>query len=207
MEDQIPIGFNNGYRFDSIESKNLKLRYFESFFSFDECEKYIEELNQKVEWKNEVVNVWGKKISLKRRTSWYGDIGKEYTYSGLTVKALAWNSILLKIKKKIEAASSDVFNSVLLNDYCSGDIGMGWHSDDEKELGKNPVIASVSFGAERDFYLRHKTIKDLDNIHMKLKNGSLLLMLSETQHHWEHSIPKRLKVKNQRINLTFRKIL
>ena len=98
-------------------------------------------------------------------------------------------------------------NSVLLNDYSSGEVGMGWHSDDEKELGHNPVIASVSFGAERDFFLKHKTDKDLDKITIPLKSGSLLIMLGSTQHYWHHSIPKRMKVKKRRINLTFRKII
>ena len=207
MENQIPIGFNSENDSQYIESKNLKIKYYESFFTFDDCERYIKELIENIEWKEEVVNIWGKKIKLKRRIAWYGNSGKEYTYSGLTVRPLEWNSTLLEIKSKIEASSSTEFNSVLLNDYTSGEIGMGWHSDDEKELGRNPVIASVSFGAERDFHLRHKNIKNLDKIQMKLKNGSLMFMLSETQHYWQHSIPKRLKVKGQRINLTFRKIL
>ena len=99
------------------------------------------------------------------------------------------------------------FNSVLLNEYPNGKVGMGWHSDDERELGVDPIIASLSFGADRDFIFKHKIDKSIEKIKIHLKNGSLLLMLGSTQHHWKHSLPKRLKVREPRINLTFRKIL
>ena len=158
-------------------------------------------------WKKETATVWGKKIVMKRKVAWYGDEGKSYTYSGLTFYPNKWNEVLLEIKERIEEVSSTKFNSVLLNDYSSGEVGVGWHSDDEKELGRNPVIASVSFGAERDFFLKHKIDKDLNKITIALKSGSLLIMLGSTQHYWNHSIPKRMKVKKRRINLTFRKII
>ena len=118
---------------------------------------------------------------MKRKVAWYGDEGKSYTYSGLTFYPNKWNEVLLEIKERIEEVSSTKFNSVLLNDYSSGEVGMGWHSDDEKELGRNPVIASVSFGAERDFFLKHKIDKDLNKITIALKSGSLLIMLGSTQ--------------------------
>ena len=102
---------------------------------------------------------------------------------------------------------AEEFNSVLLNDYSSGEIGMGWHSDDEKELGRNPVIGSVSFGASRDFYLRHNTNKDIEELKLNLSDGSYLIMMGDTQHHWKHCIPKRMRIKERRINLTFRRII
>ena len=115
--------------------------------------------------------------------------------------------VLLQLKEKVENYSEIKFNSVLLNEYPDGEVGMGWHSDDEKELGTDPIIASLSFGANRDFIFKHKTDRSIENVKLHLKSGSLLLMLGSTQHYWKHSLPKRLKVKEPRINLTFRNII
>ena len=190
-----------------IRSENLRVEYFEDFFDLDECNTIIPRLNSDINWMREKITMWGKKIITKRRIAWYGDEGRSYTYSGTTFQPSTWNQILLRIKDRVESKTSHKFNSVLLNDYKDGSVGMGWHSDDEKELGKNPIIASLSFGANRDFILKHREKKDIEKVKIHLKNGSLLLMLDSTQHYWKHSIPKRLKVKNSRINLTFRKII
>jgi len=207
MTQQLTLGYDSPQKSEFIESENLKIKYYENYFNLDESDSYISKLRNDIQWKSETATIWGKKVVMKRKIAWHGDEGKSYTYSGLTVHPNKWNDTLLSIKEKIEIVSPSKFNSVLLNDYSSGEVGMGWHSDNEKELGRNPIIGSVSFGVERDFFLRHKTNKGLDKITINLKSGSLLLMFGNTQHHWDHSIPKRMKVKDQRINLTFRKII
>ena len=135
------------------------------------------------------------------------DKGKKYSYSGLTLEPDNWDKDLFHIKQLIQNITHQEFNSVLLNEYPNGGVGMGWHSDDEKELGINPIIASVSLGAERDFLFRHKKDKSKEPVKILLKHGSLLLMMGNTQHHWHHSLPIRRKVKDKRINLTFRNIV
>ena len=167
----------------------------------------MRQLTQSVLWRREKIKMWGKEIVTKRRIAWYADDGKSYTYSGSTFFPSRWNNVLLQLKERVENYSEIKFNSVLLNKYPNGKVGMGWHSDDEKELGTDPIIASLSFGANRDFIFKHKTDRSIENVKLHLKSGSLLLMLGSTQHYWKHSLPKRLKVKEPRINLTFRNII
>ena len=190
-----------------IQSVNLSLKYIENFFNLDESQLYMRNLTQSVLWRREKIKMWGKEIVTKRRIAWYADDGKSYTYSGSTFFPSQWNNVLLQLKEKVENYSEIKFNSVLLNEYPDGEVGMGWHSDDEKELGTDPIIASLSFGANRDFIFKHKTDRSIENVKLHLKSGSLLLMLGSTQHYWKHSLPKRLKVKEPRINLTFRNII
>ena len=190
-----------------IKADNLSVEYIENFFDYDQSQLYMKHLTNDIKWKREKIRMWGKEIVTKKRIAWYADEGKSYTYSGSTFHPDQWNELLLEIKKYIENYVKFQFNSVLLNEYPNGKVGMGWHSDDERELGIDPIIASLSFGANRDFIFKHKTDKSVDNIKIHLKSGSLLLMLGSTQHHWKHSLPKRLKVREPRINLTFRKIL
>lgn len=158
-----------------------------------------------INWKQDWIRMFGKQLPLPRLTSWYGDSGKVYTYSGITSRPNEWNTGLLHLKRKIEQFAKTEFNSVLLNWYRSGNDYVSWHSDDEKELGSAPVIASASFGATRDFILRRKDDHSA-KIVVSLEHGSLLLMKGETQLCWEHSIPKRKKVSESRFNLTFRRI-
>ncbi len=190
-----------------IRADNLSVEYIENFFDFDQSQLYMKHLTNDINWKREKIRMWGKEIVTKKRIAWYADEGKSYTYSGSTFHPDQWNELLLEIKKYVEQYIKFQFNSVLLNEYPNGKVGMGWHSDDEGELGIDPIIASLSFGANRDFIFKHKTDKSFENIKIHLKSGSLLLMLGSTQHHWKHSLPKRLKVREPRINLTFRKIL
>ena len=190
-----------------IKADNLSVKYIENFFDFDQSQLYMKHLTNDIKWKREKIRMWGKEIVTKKRIAWYADKGKSYTYSGSTFHPDQWNELLLEIKKHVEQYIKFQFNSVLLNEYPNGKVGMGWHSDDERELGIDPIIASLSFGANRDFIFKHKTDKRFENIKIHLKSGSLLLMLGSTQHHWKHSLPKRLKVREPRINLTFRKIL
>ena len=190
-----------------IKADNLYVEYIENFFDFDQSQLYMKHLTNDIKWKREKIRMWGREIVTKKRIAWYADEGKSYTYSGSTFHPDQWNELLLEIKKHVEQYIKFQFNSVLLNEYPNGKVGMGWHSDDERELGIDPIIASLSFGANRDFIFKHKTDKSFENIKIHLKSGSLLLMLGSTQHHWKHSLPKRLKVREPRINLTFRKIL
>ena len=190
-----------------IKADNLSVEYIENFFDFDQSRLYMKHLTNDIKWKREKIRMWGREIVTKKRIAWYADEGKSYTYSGSTFHPDQWNELLLEIKKYVEQYIKFQFNSVLLNEYPNGKVGMGWHSDDERELGIDPIIASLSFGANRDFIFKHKTDKSFENIKIHLKSGSLLLMLGSTQHYWKHSLPKRLKVREPRINLTFRNIL
>ena len=165
----------------------------------------LNEINFKnIKWKQDFINFYGKKIPLPRLTSWYGDPGKSYSYSGINSNPNPWNTELMKIKETIDVIAQTQFNSVLLNCYRDGEDYLSWHADDEKELGRNPIIGSVNFGAERDFCLKQNDgpIK----LTLPLCHGTLLIMKGELQHFWQHSVPKRKKVKDVRINLTYRVI-
>lgn len=183
---------------------NGEYLFFPKFFDKVESDLFFEKLRKNIEWKQESMNMYGKKINFPRLTSWYGDDDKPYTFSGITLTPHAWNEELKTIKNKIEPESKVQFNSVLLNLYRDGNDSISWHTDAEKELGKNPVIASVNFGATRKFQLRH--IKTKEKHEIELTHGSLLIMQGELQHFWQHQVPKTAQKVSERINLTFRVI-
>ena len=158
-----------------------------------------------INWQQDQINMFGKIVPLPRLTAWYGDPSKAYTYSGITSHPNQWNEGLRYIKQAVEALAQESFNSVLLNWYRNGADHMGWHADDEKELGKNPTIASVSFGEPRDFILRSKDDPS-KKITIPLEHGTVLIMRGALQHFWQHSVPKRTRLENSRFNLTFRHI-
>ncbi len=185
--------------------KDGTLNYYGSVFSSLDSTNYFDALLNTIEWKNDEIILFGKKIVTKRKVAWYGDSGIEYTYSNATKKALSWTKELLEIKSLIEEQTGSIFNSCLLNLYHTGEEGMGWHSDDEKELEKNGTIASLSFGAERKFSFKHK--KDQTTFSILLENGSLLVMKDEIQLFWQHKLAPTKMVKSARINLTFRSIV
>ena len=167
----------------------------------------LRELTEEIPWVQNKIRFYGKESLVPRLESWHGDEGMSYTYSGIKMDAKPWTKNLLIIKESIEPIAKTTFNSVLINYYRDGKDRVAWHSDDEKELGKNPVIASVSLGAERKFKLRHKKYKENQlQYEVFLQNGSLLLMSGSTQHHWLHEIPRTAKPIGPRINLTFRVI-
>lgn len=184
---------------------NGEFIYFPNFFSKSESDFYLKALSEKVHWKQESMNMYGKRIDFPRLTAWYGNNDKPYSFSGITLSPTPWNEEILAIKNKIEPESKVVFNSVLLNRYRSGSDSISWHTDAEKELGKNPVIASANFGETRKFQLRH--INSKEKLEIELKHGSLLIMQGELQHFWQHQVPKSAKPLKERINLTFRVIL
>lgn len=179
--------------------------YFGTIIEIEKATEYFNVLLNDIEWKNDEAKIFGKHFITKRKAAWYGDKPFEYTYSNTTKRALPWTPELLKIKKRAENISGTKFNSCLLNLYHSGDEGMSWHSDDEKILGKNTTIASVSLGAERKFAFKHKITKE--TIAINLENGSLLVMKGQTQSNWLHSLPKTKKIQHARINLTFRTVI
>ncbi|MEZ4670096.1 MAG: alpha-ketoglutarate-dependent dioxygenase AlkB [Anaerolineae bacterium] len=190
---------------EKLGLRQAEVYFYPSLFSPVESDTLLKDLTANIAWEQKSVHIMGKQVPQPRLIAWYGDEGKTYRYSGLTVEPLAWTPTLLSIKERVETVTPVRFNSVLLNLYRDGNDSVGWHSDDEPELGTNPVIASVTFGAERTFQLKHKTDPDL-KASIELTHGSLLLMAGATQHHWKHQIPKTKKVLGPRINLTFRVI-
>jgi len=181
------------------------IRYFPSFLNDLDASNLFDRLNEETEWKEESITLFGKKFKQPRLTAWYGEEHMNYSYSGIKMIAVPFTPTLLKLRSLIEEFTNEPYNSVLLNLYRDGNDSNGWHSDDEKELGNDPVIASLSLGASRKFKLKHKFDKTI-NHDISLGHGSLLLMKGETQHFWKHQIPKSKKVDQARINLTFRKI-
>lgn len=178
---------------------------YQRLFTRAESNCLLDELNQSIHWKQEHLRIYGKPIPFPRLTAWYGNSGKSYTYSKITMEPEPWTPALQQIKSRVEAIAKVKFNSVLLNLYRSGKDSVAWHSDDEAELGQNPIIASISFGGTRRFMLKHKHRKDL-KAEVELTHGSCLIMQGTTQHFWLHQIPKTAKPVDPRINLTFRVI-
>lgn len=184
--------------------ENGEYIFFPNFFSKVESDLLLKDLRNNIVWKQESMNMYGKNINFPRLTAWYGNNDKPYSFSGITLQPLTWTSEILTIKNKIEPVANTVFNSVLLNLYRDGNDSISWHTDAEKELGLNPVIASVNFGATRKFQLRH--IETKEKLEIELTHGSLLIMQGELQHFWQHQVPKTNKPVGERINLTFRVI-
>ncbi len=183
---------------------DAEVSYFRSAFTRDESNRLLTDLLANVAWKQEAIQLFGKEIQQPRLTAWYGDENAIYTYSNIVNHPLPWLPDLRQIKHRCETLTGARFNSVLLNYYRDGQDSMGWHQDNEPELGDNPVIASVSLGATRRFQLRHKKRKELATISIDLMHGSMLLMRGTTQRFWKHQIPKTAQAVGARINLTFR---
>jgi alkylated DNA repair dioxygenase AlkB len=166
----------------------------------------FERLVAETNWRSETIRLWGKTIAQPRLTAWHGDAGRDYTYSGLTMKPEPWTPLLQTLKSEVERAAGETFNSVLLNYYRNERDSVGYHSDDEKELGPEPTIASLSLGDTRTFVFKSKR-KLHKSMRLALEEGSLLLMKGPTQRNWLHAIEKETQPRGPRINLTFRRIL
>ena len=191
-------------------SKNLipfdgEAYYIENFLEEKLAWQFFKDLEKNISWEHDEFLMYGKKIITKRKVAWYGSKAFEYNYSQKTRKAKLWTKSLMNMKQLIEIESEDLFNSCLLNLYPEGSDGMGWHSDDEKELRPSATIASLSLGSDRKFSFKHRISKE--TISLTLTNGSLLLMKGEIQKHWRHQLPKTKKQIDPRINLTFRSII
>ncbi|MBT8385634.1 MAG: alpha-ketoglutarate-dependent dioxygenase AlkB [Bacteroidia bacterium] len=168
-------------------------------------QNFYNSLLNNISWKNDVAVIFGKRIETKRKVAWYGEKPFEYTYSNHTKLALLFTNELIELKDLVEQKTGETFNSCLLNLYHTGEEGMAWHSDGEKDLKKNGAIASLSFGAARKFSFKHK--KSKETVSLILENGSLLVMKGQTQTNWLHRLPPTKKISKPRINLTFRTIV
>ncbi|SMC78229.1 alpha-ketoglutarate-dependent dioxygenase AlkB family protein [Cellulophaga tyrosinoxydans] len=177
--------------------------YYPKFLNDGEASEYFEVIKKNTPWQQDNITVYGKKYAQPRLTALFGNNGKPYSYSNITMQPHEFTEELLAIGSRIETITNINFTTCLLNLYRDGKDSNGWHADNEKELGKNPIIASVTLGQERFFHLKHRTNKNLKS-KILLQHGSLLVMQGETQHQWLHQIPKTAKPIGERINLTFR---
>ena len=187
-----------------IVARDGQAEYCSSFYSASECHHLFESLLSSIPWKPDRIQMFGKLVITSRKVAWFGDPECLYTYSGVQKSPQDWTKELLKIKQRLEQVTGHSFNSCLLNLYHAGNEGMGWHSDDEKELDGSAPIASLSLGARRKFAFRHKQDKTTSSLF--LENGSLLLMHPPIQEYWHHALLKTQIAIGPRINLTFRKI-
>lgn len=183
------------------------LQYAESVPLLGDPEALLRRLIIEIPWRQETITVWGKSHLQPRLVAWFGDSRAPYTYSGISLSALPWTPILSGIKESVERLANNRFNSVLLNYYRDHRDSMGYHSDDEPELGERPVIASLSLGAERPFVLKPKDGRISRPVKITLKSGSLLIMKGSTQKNWKHGIGKESRPCGPRVNLTFRQIM
>lgn len=179
--------------------------FYPGFFNQKVSDAYLEHLTKTADWKQETMLVFGKTAMLPRCTAFYGDEGISYNHTGITMNAQPWIPELLNIKQYIEGKFDVEFNSCTLSHYRTEADNLGWHRDNKKKLGQYPFIASVSFGASRIFQFRHYADK-IPIISVELSHGSLLVMKAETQHLWEHRLPKTIIPTGPRIHLTFRLI-
>ncbi len=191
---------------ESLPIADGKLDYYPTWLDPKTADESFSELKKTVRWQQSMLNMYGKSIAIPRLNAWYGDAGRDYGYSGHRFQALPWLPLLTTLKYQIEAETGFEFNSVLVNCYRDGNDSVAWHSDDEPELKKNPVIASLSLGAERIFQLRHRYQKQSKVTKIALAHGSLLIMSGELQHYWQHQLPKVATKIGERINLTYRYI-
>jgi alkylated DNA repair dioxygenase AlkB len=188
-----------------IKLDGAELLYIPQFYDKLKSDMYFQQIISNVEWKQDFIKMYGRELPLPRLSAWYGDSNKPYTYSGITLKPKTWTPELTEIKTEIEKQAGVNFTSVLINRYRDGQDYVGWHTDAEKELGENPTIGSINFGATRKFQLR-RIDNHKEKIELELKHGTLLIMRGETQLYWQHQVPKTNRPIGERLNLTFRVI-
>lgn len=185
---------------------NAKLIYISNFFNQQDSDDYFKTIETETDWQHDNITVFGKTYKQPRLTALYGESHQSYRYSNIVMYPQPFTTTLKSIKDKIEDITNEKFNTLLINLYRDGNDSNGWHADNEKELGKNPIIASISFGEKRPFHFKHRTIKE-ERHQLNLEHGSLLIMKGEMQHFWLHQIAKTKRKINPRINLTFRKLM
>lgn len=184
---------------------DAELAYFPDFLGPEKADYLFKKLRKDIPWQQQNIKLFGKEIPQPRLTAFYAEKGIFYTYSGLQLEPETFSTEIIALKNQTQELSGFDFNTCLANLYRDGNDSMGWHADDEKVLGKNPVIASISLGGVRSFQLKHKKKKNLKE-KIELQHGSLLIMKGGMQHFWKHQLPKTRKEVLPRINLTFRKI-
>lgn len=185
--------------------KDGTVLYFGQVMSTESANNFYNQLLNTIAWEHDEAIIMGKKIITKRKVAWYGEQPFSYTYSKVTKHALPFTNELLELKQLVQQHTNETYNSCLLNLYHTGEEGMAWHSDAEKDLKKNGAIASLSFGATRKFSFKHKQTNE--TVSVVLEHGSLLVMKDATQTHWLHRLPPTTKVLTPRVNLTFRTIV
>ena len=193
--------------FDLLPIPDGEVLYAPSFLTPIDADAYLQRFLDGIAWEQHQLAFFGRQLPAPRLSAWYGQPEAHYTYSGLRLNPQPWTESLSMLKSQIEVFADATFNSVLLNQYRNGQDSMGWHSDDEPELGIEPTIASLSLGGERAFHLRHKQRKDLETVKLLLGHGSLLIMRGATQTHWKHQLPKTKQALRCRLNLSFRLIV
>ncbi|HKJ89998.1 MAG TPA: alpha-ketoglutarate-dependent dioxygenase AlkB [Oceanipulchritudo sp.] len=191
---------------ENIPVPDAELRYAEQFYNPDEADRLFRALQKELPWEQHRVKLFGKEHPAPRLSAWHGDPGVSYAYSGQRYQPHDWTPALREIRADLESCLQQRFNSLLANRYRNGEDSMGWHSDNEADLGENPLIASLSFGVPRRFVLRHRRHPGQEDVDFMLGHGSLLIMAGECQKAWKHQLPKSKKVSGERINLTFRQI-
>ncbi|MDI3323315.1 alpha-ketoglutarate-dependent dioxygenase AlkB [Pontibacterium granulatum] len=191
---------------DTIDMQDGELIYDANFLNGIEADNLLHTLTDEVNWRQDCIRLFGKEHLIPRLQCFQGDPGISYLYSNLKLDAESWHPALQQLKNRLVEPCGTNFNAVLLNLYRNGQDSMGWHSDDEPELGQNPTIASISLGEERRFLLRRKDEHNLKR-EIVLQHGSLLVMRGTLQHFWQHSVPRTQKPRKPRINLTFRHVL
>ena len=192
-------------KLEALAVPDADLRFMHALYPPEECVALFAALMEQTPWRQERIALWGKVHDQPRLTSWHGDPGTDYTYSGVTLATCPWTPVLSRLRQDVQAATGQCYNSVLLNLYRDQHDGVGWHSDNERELGPAPVIASLSLGETRSFRLRHRRRMHAP-VNVNLTDGSLLLMAGDTQRNWQHAVLKEAREKGPRINLTFRRI-
>ena len=186
-------------------NRDGEIHYHDSFLAVPAANEWLSKLMRDLQWQEETLFIAGRSVRVPRLTAWYGHPEAKYRYSGRTHDPLAWNQALLTLKDHVEALCGSSFNSVLANFYRNGNDSIGWHADNERELGPRPLIASLSLGAERNFEIRHNLTREI--LRLRLHSGSLLIMSGDFQTCWQHRIPKQRAILAPRINLTFRHIV
>ena len=189
-----------------IKLADADLRYFPRWVDADLADGWLSEISAQTPWAQPQIKLYGRSIAVPRLVAWYGDADAHYRYSGFTHEPLAWTPLLADIRQRVQQQVGQRLNGVLLNYYRDGQDAMGWHSDDERELGQQPLVVSLNLGATRRFDFRRKGASRIE-YSISLEHGSLLVMSGLTQHYWQHQIARTRKVRAPRLNLTFRQII
>ena len=200
-----PVFVASGQPGEVLPLEDAEIRYWPDAFGPEEAAELFARLRARIDWRQEEVLIFGRRRLVPRLVAWHGDTGATYAYSGTVHVPDPWTPDLERVRDRVQVLTGLHFNSVLLNLYRDGRDGMGWHADDEPELGRDPAIASVTFGSTRRFCLRHRRRKG-SRLDLLPGSGSLLLMSGPTQHHWLHAVPKTAQAAGERINLTFRRV-
>lgn len=188
-----------------LELPGAELSYQPQWLAASLADAWFDQLREEIAWEQPLLHIHGRDVRVPRLLAWYGEPQAVYRYSGLVHLPRPWTPLLGEIRLRLEQAVAQPLNAVLLNYYRDGQDSMGWHSDDEAELGRNPLVASLNLGGARRFDLRRKGGSRIEHS-LTLEHGSLLVMSGATQHHWQHQVAKTRAPVAPRINLTFRLI-